>query len=281
MAHDRPGPDRDRLLVARLDGIAKRHAHWREPTESEIGAALAELREVAGERPDLLAEVAGIFLGASEGRLDEPRARAAAQLCIAAGADKSMIPEWIAEGKRRAEAAKRPPSSGGVRPLDPPGRCADHGSATDPSRYPGTAHNGRQGEGKRGGYVICTSTGAWHLDRLHDRRLPDRQEKGPGRRGLALTFFLGLIGLLILAFLTRTKTVKAEEAGTAGYAYSPQEAYQPYQPHPAPGQGSYPQQPYAPYPVQDQGPYPQPHPGQWQQPPWEQQPPATWPGPQQ
>jgi hypothetical protein len=107
------------------------------------------------------------------------------------------------------------------------------------------------------------------------------KKKGRVGAGLALTFFLGLIGLLILAFLTRTKTVKAEEAGTAGYAYSPQEAYQPYQPHPAPGQGSYPQQPYAPYPVQDQGPYPQPQPGQWQQPPWEQQPPATWPGPQQ
>src|SRR5580704_17483208 len=40
---------------------------------------------------DLLAEVAGILLGASEGRLDEPRASAAAQLRIAAGADESII----------------------------------------------------------------------------------------------------------------------------------------------------------------------------------------------
>jgi hypothetical protein len=116
MAHDRPGPDRDRLLVARLDGIAKRHAYWREPTGPEIAAAVAELREVAGDRPDLLAEVAGILIGASEGRLDEPRARAAAQLLIAAGADESMIPGWIKEGRRRAEAAKRPPFSGDVRP---------------------------------------------------------------------------------------------------------------------------------------------------------------------
>ena len=70
---------------------------------------------VAGDRPDLLAEEAGILIGASEGRLDEPRAGAAAQLCIAAGADESLIPGWIEEGRCRAEAARHPPFSGGVR----------------------------------------------------------------------------------------------------------------------------------------------------------------------
>ena len=111
MARDRPGPDSDRLLVARLDGIAKRHAKWREPTESETAAAVVELREVAGDRPDLLAEVAGILLGASEGRLDEPRARAAAQLCIAAGADESLMPGLVEEGRRRAAERRMPPFS--------------------------------------------------------------------------------------------------------------------------------------------------------------------------
>jgi hypothetical protein len=111
MAPDRPGPVPDRLLVARLDGVAKRHARWRKPTEPEIAAAATELREVAGNRADLLAEVAGIVLGASEGRLDEPRARAAAQLCIAAGADESMIAQWIQEGRRRAELRRNPPFS--------------------------------------------------------------------------------------------------------------------------------------------------------------------------
>ena len=57
--------------------------------------AVVELREVAGNRPDLLAEEAGILLGASVGKPDEPRLRAAAQLCIAAGADESLIPRWI------------------------------------------------------------------------------------------------------------------------------------------------------------------------------------------
>jgi hypothetical protein len=94
MAYDRPGPAPDRLLVARLDGIAKRRARWRKPTEPEIAAAASEFREVAGNRADLLAEVAGVLLGASEGRLDEPRARAAAQLCW---------PSWRAQAAPRGD----------------------------------------------------------------------------------------------------------------------------------------------------------------------------------
>ena len=110
MAPDRPGPAPDRLLVARLDGVAKRHARWRKPAEPDIAAAATELREVAGNRADLLAEVAGILPGASEGRLDEPRARAAAQLRTAAGAGESKIPQRIQEGRRRAEPpAESPP----------------------------------------------------------------------------------------------------------------------------------------------------------------------------
>jgi hypothetical protein len=111
MAHDRRAPDRDRLLVARISGIARRHASWRAPAGNELAAAVAELREVAGDRPDLLAEVAGIGLGFHEGGLDEPRAKAAAQVLIAAGADESLIPRWIEEGRRRAEIRRRPPVS--------------------------------------------------------------------------------------------------------------------------------------------------------------------------
>jgi hypothetical protein len=97
--------------VARISGIARRHASWRAPAENEIAAAAAELREVAGDRPDLLAEEAGIQLGFHEGGLDEPRAKAAAQLLIAAGAGESLIPGWIDEGRRRAEIRHRPPFS--------------------------------------------------------------------------------------------------------------------------------------------------------------------------
>jgi hypothetical protein len=73
---------------------------------------VTEIRELAGGRGDLLAEVAGIFEGTSEGELDEPLCRQAAQLCRLAGADETLIPAWITEGRRRAEAARKPPHGG-------------------------------------------------------------------------------------------------------------------------------------------------------------------------
>jgi hypothetical protein len=69
----------------------------------------------AGDRPDLLAEVAGILLGAIEGELDEPRSKAAASFCIAAGADQSLILGWIEEGRRRVEIRRKPPFSDPAR----------------------------------------------------------------------------------------------------------------------------------------------------------------------
>ena len=53
---------------------------------------MPELRKIGGDRQNLLVQVAGILLGASEGQLDEPRSKAAASFCIAAGADDSLIP---------------------------------------------------------------------------------------------------------------------------------------------------------------------------------------------
>jgi hypothetical protein len=110
-SRDRPGSDADRLLVARISGIALRHARWHEPAGDETAAAVAELREIAGDRPDLLAEEAGILLGFHEGSLDEPRAKAAASFCIAAGADPDRIAKWVQVGRERAEQAGRPPFS--------------------------------------------------------------------------------------------------------------------------------------------------------------------------
>lgn len=72
---------------------------------------MAALRALAGGRVDLLAEVAGIFEGTSEGELDEPFARCAAELCRKAGADLEAILRWVAEGKRRAANTRRPPFS--------------------------------------------------------------------------------------------------------------------------------------------------------------------------
>jgi hypothetical protein len=110
---DRPGPDADRLLVAEITGEARHHARWRPLTEASEAAAVAELRALAGGRGDLLAEAAGIFEGTSEGELDEPLARCAARLCRMAGADESLIPPWVEEGRRRAAVARMPPHGEG------------------------------------------------------------------------------------------------------------------------------------------------------------------------
>jgi hypothetical protein len=115
MTGDYHGSNSDRLLTARLMGAAKRRAPWRKPTRDETDSAVSELREIAGDRPDLLAEVAGILLGASEGEPDEPRSKAAASFCIAAGANQSLIPGWIEEGRRRIALRRKPPFSDPAR----------------------------------------------------------------------------------------------------------------------------------------------------------------------
>jgi hypothetical protein len=105
----------DRILVAQLTGEARHRARWRELTADEEAAAVAALRELAADRADLLAEVAGILEGASEGRHDELLARQASGLCRKAGADPEAITRWIAVGRERAVRAGLPPFSGGLR----------------------------------------------------------------------------------------------------------------------------------------------------------------------
>ena len=106
--------------MAELTGEARHHAKWRPLTEDEEAVAVAELREIAGGRGDLLAEVAGILEGTSEGELNEPLARQAADLCRNAGADLEAIPRWIETGRARRANARRPPFSGGLRSLADP-----------------------------------------------------------------------------------------------------------------------------------------------------------------
>ena len=77
---------------------------------------MAELRELAAGRGDLLAEVAGVLEGAGEGEPGEPLRRQAARLCRKAGADPAAIPAWIQAGRARRAAASRPPFSGGLHP---------------------------------------------------------------------------------------------------------------------------------------------------------------------
>ena len=81
--------------------------------EARKAAGAAELREIGGDRPDLLAEVAGISLGAAEGKRpeDAAEAQAIAELCRLAGTGVDQIPQRAEEGRRRAEAAQRKPGT--------------------------------------------------------------------------------------------------------------------------------------------------------------------------
>jgi hypothetical protein len=93
----------DGIITAQLAGTASRYAS-RQPLDVE--AAVAELREVANGRGDLLAERAGVILGfRAEDERDGrwPRRALEAALCIAAGADLTRLTEWIEEGQERAQ----------------------------------------------------------------------------------------------------------------------------------------------------------------------------------
>ena len=46
------------------NAVGRAYARWDEPDEETIAAAVAELREIADGRANLLAEVAGILWGA-------------------------------------------------------------------------------------------------------------------------------------------------------------------------------------------------------------------------
>jgi hypothetical protein len=98
--------ERDQLTVARLTGAAWRHASEWEPARAQTATAVRELREIAGGRGDLLAEVAGLLIGYYRRTAEELKARAAAYYCITAGANLDLIPRWIETGCSRAAAAR-------------------------------------------------------------------------------------------------------------------------------------------------------------------------------
>jgi hypothetical protein len=99
---------RDRALLAEITGVARRLARGQPLSGAEQQEAAATLSQVAQGRADLLAECAGLAIGAHEGSRDEDRHLQAAQLCIEAGADLSLIPQWVEEGRRRAGGSPSP-----------------------------------------------------------------------------------------------------------------------------------------------------------------------------
>ena len=106
---ERPAREADQLAVARLAGAAWRDASARPSGGSQTAVAVRELRDIASGRGDLLAEVTGLLIGYYRRTAEEARARAAAYLCIAAGAGLELIPKWIEVGCSRAAAARQIP----------------------------------------------------------------------------------------------------------------------------------------------------------------------------
>ena len=99
----------DRLMLAQIAGVTRRHVRGGPLTGEQEAAALAELAEVSDGRIDLLAEHAGVLLGFHENDLDAAVYEQMAQLCISAGADMAAIEKWIGVGQMRAANAGRVP----------------------------------------------------------------------------------------------------------------------------------------------------------------------------
>jgi hypothetical protein len=103
MATGRRKPDPDRILCARLSGTAVRLARSGGP----IDEAVADLRELAGGRADLLAEEAGLMAGTWSVWIGTGDYLLAAGLLVMAGADHDLIGGWVAVGRERATTPRQ------------------------------------------------------------------------------------------------------------------------------------------------------------------------------
>jgi len=105
-------PDSDRLRYGRIAGTAARHAPAWRAGRQDNAAAIAELAQASDGRADLLAKCAGLALGYGERQPEAAHYQRMAELCIAAGADKTLIQRWIDVGRQRAATAAAIPHTG-------------------------------------------------------------------------------------------------------------------------------------------------------------------------
>ena len=95
-------PDLDRAIAVRIALAAARHGQGWQITADQETAAIADLQRAADGRTDLLGEHAGVALGFGEGRPNAARYRQIASLCIAAGADRASMDQWLTIARHRA-----------------------------------------------------------------------------------------------------------------------------------------------------------------------------------
>jgi hypothetical protein len=87
-------PDTDEQMLAQIAGVCRWYAAGGPPTAQRQAAALAELAHITARRTDLLARYAGQSLARHDTGPDATVHERAAQLCITAGADMSLIDRW-------------------------------------------------------------------------------------------------------------------------------------------------------------------------------------------
>jgi len=96
----------DRLIIAEIAGVTGRHMPLSGAYPHGADAAIAEVRNVARGRADLLAEFAGTSLGLSVTHpVDQLAAQLVAQASLAAraGADMDQVGRWISVGVKRGD----------------------------------------------------------------------------------------------------------------------------------------------------------------------------------
>src|SRR5262245_14953612 len=98
-------PTSDRLLVTQTAGSATLPGPSGRLAPDREAATAAELNQAPGGWAALLAECAGLVLGYGEHHSGAARYRQIADLCIAAGVDKTLIEAWIEVGHQRATSA--------------------------------------------------------------------------------------------------------------------------------------------------------------------------------
>lgn len=105
MGPHRRFPDPDAALRDRISRHAARLAF----DGGRIDDAVAELRELAHGRNDVLVEAGGVAVGAWITRRDLPHDLIAAALILAATElpDKAELGRWISVGQRRASMRRR------------------------------------------------------------------------------------------------------------------------------------------------------------------------------
>ena len=94
-------PDADEQMLDQIEDVCRWYAASGPPTARRQAAALAELAHITGGRTDLLARYAGQSLAGHGTEADASARERAAQLCITAGADMSLIDRWTRESRPR------------------------------------------------------------------------------------------------------------------------------------------------------------------------------------